>query len=173
MGLHKIKVSLIIILIATLCGACGYRFAEQGGFPGDTNRLFVQVLENQTQETGVESTITAALLDELTLRKTHQLTGGNDEADIILSGVVKQVTIRTIAVSEPTVAAERRVTVTVDLKLTKTDGSTAWAANGLSDFQEYLVNQNTELTDANRRIAIRKLANRIAERVVNRLSDDF
>ena len=167
------KGCLIIILIAVLCGACGYRLAEQGGFPGDTERLFVNVLENQTQETGVENIITAALLSELTLRKTRNLANGMADADVVLSGIVKHVDFRTISVSQPTVANERRVTVSIDLKLTKTDGSTAWAAKDISDFQAYLVNVNQGITDANRQNAIRILSKRIAERVVNRFSDDF
>ena len=167
------KPIVIIILIIVLCGACGYRFAEEGGFPGDTERLFVKVLENQTQETGVENIVTAALLSELTLRKTDELASGIDDADVVLSGVVNLVTISTISVSKPDVADERRVNVTVDLKLTQKDGSIVWTAKGLSDFEAYLVDTDTERTDANRRNAIRVLSKRIAERTVNRFSDDF
>jgi hypothetical protein len=156
-----------------MCEACGYRFADQGGFPGDTQRLFVNVLENKTQETGVENIITAALLSELTLRKTNRLAAGLAEADVVLSGVVKHVNIRTISVSEPRVADERRVTVTVALTLSKTDGSKVWTGGDFSDFEAYLVNVNPEITDANRRNAIRILSKRIAERVINRFSDDF
>ena len=173
MGLSKSKFSAIILLIAVLCGACGYRFAEEGGFPGDTERLFVKVLENKTQETGVESIVTEALLNELTLRKTNELASGFDDADVILSGVVDLVTFITISHREPDVADERRVNVTVDLKLTQKDGSIVWTAKGLSDFEEYLVDTDTERTDANRRNAIRVLSKRIAEKTVNRFSDDF
>ena len=173
MNLKICKLSLIVILAAVLCGACGYRFAEQGGFPGDNERLFVKVLENQTQETGVENIITTELLNELTLRKTHYLTNGTADADVVLSGAVKRVNIRTISVSQPTVAIERRVTVSIDLKLTDTDGNTVWSAKEISDFEAYLVNLDSELTDANRRTAIRVLSKRIAEKVVNRFSDDF
>jgi outer membrane lipopolysaccharide assembly protein LptE/RlpB len=173
MELKICKLSLIVILTAVLCAACGYRFAEQGGFPGDTERLFVNVLENKTQETGVENIITAALLSELTLRKTHYLARGLADADVVLNGTVKQVNISTISVSEPTVANQRRVTVTVSLTLSKTDGSNVWAGGNISDFEAYLVDVNPELTDANRLNAIRKLSKRIAEHVVNRFSDDF
>jgi len=171
--LDKSWVSASIILIGVLISACGYRFAEEKGFPGDTRRLFVQVLENKTQETGVENIITAALLSELTLRKTDELASGIDDADVVLSGVVNLVTIQTISFSKVDVADERRVTVTVDLKLTQKDGRIVWSTGGLSDFEAYLVTADKELTDANRRNAIRVLSKRIAERTVNRFSDDF
>jgi hypothetical protein len=117
--------------------------------------------------------VTEALLNELTLRKTNQLASGIDDADVVLSGVVNLVTINTVSVSKPDVADERRVNVTVDLILTQKDDSIVWAANGLSDFEEYFVDTDTEQTDANRRDAIRVLSKRIAERAVNRFSDDF
>ena len=99
MNLVEGKFSVVIILTVVLFGSCGYRFAGQGGFPGDTERLFVKVLENKTQETGVENILTAALLNELTLRKTDELAGGIDEADFVLSGAVNLVTIETISES--------------------------------------------------------------------------
>jgi len=173
MGLNKSSVSISIILIGVLFSACGYRFAEEKGFPGDTRRLFVQVLENKTQETGVENIVTAALLSELTLRKTDEIASDIDDADVVLSGAVNLVTITTISVSKPDVADERRVTVTVDLKLTRKDGHIVWSARGLSDFEAYLVDADNQLTDANRRDAIRVLSKRIAENTVNRFSDDF
>jgi outer membrane lipopolysaccharide assembly protein LptE/RlpB len=167
------SISLLIFAVAILFGGCGYRFADQGGFPGDNQRLFVNVLENKTQETGVENIITAALLSELTLRKTNRLAAGLAEADVVLSGVIKHVNFETISVSEPTVADERRVSVTVALTLRETDGSKVWTGGDFSDYEAYLVNLNPEITDANRRNAIRILSKRIAERVINRFSDDF
>ncbi|MGD1968671.1 MAG: LPS assembly lipoprotein LptE [Desulfobacterales bacterium] len=171
--LSKSKISIIIIIAAALCEACGYRFAEQRGFPGETERLFVNVLENQTQETGVENIITEALLNELTLRKTHHLANGMADADVIMSGVVRHVDIRTVSTRRSTVADERRVIVSIDLKLTQSDGRTTWAAREITDFEEYFVDPNPEISAANRQNAIRILSKRMAERVLNRFSDDF
>jgi hypothetical protein len=173
MGLNKSKCSVIIVLIALLCYACGYRFGRESGFPGDSDRLFVKLLENRTQETGVESIVTAALLSELTLRKTHGLASGIDDADVVLSGEVEEVAIRTISTRNKDTSGERRVTVSVDLELKKQDGSVVWAANGFTDDEGYIVDTDKERTDQNRRDAIRVLSQRIAERAVNRMSDDF
>jgi outer membrane lipopolysaccharide assembly protein LptE/RlpB len=173
MDLNTSKCSVIIILIAVLFCACGYRFAGNGGFPGGSDLLFVKVLENRTQETGVENIVTAALLSELTLRKTDGLARGIDDADVVLSGEVEEVAIRTISTRNKDTASERRVTVTIDLNLKKQDGRVVWAANGLVDDQGYIVDADKERTDQNRRDAIRVLSQRIAEKVVNRMSDDF
>ncbi len=171
--MNNSKFCPVVILIAILWSACGYRFVEQGAFPGETERLFVKVLENRTQETGVENIVTAALLSELTLRKTNNLASGLDKADVVLSGAVEKVEIGTIATRTRDTAGERRVTVTVALKLSKQDGNVVWSTRGLSDDEGYLVVADNERTDQNRRDAIRLLSQRIAEKVVNRLSDDF
>jgi outer membrane lipopolysaccharide assembly protein LptE/RlpB len=173
MGLNTNKCSLIIILIAVLFCACGYRFAGEGGLPGDSDLLFVKVLENRTQETGVENIITAALLSELTLRKTDRLARGMDDADVVLSGEVEEVAIRTISTRNKDTAGERRVTVTIDLNLKKQDGRVVWAVKRLTDDEGYSVDVDKERTDQNRRDAIRVLSQRMAEKVVNRMSDDF
>ena len=172
MSLH-FKHIWLLSLTWLLAISCGYRFGEQGGFPGNTDRLFVKVLENRTQETGVENIVTAALLSELTLRKTNNLASGLDNADVVLSGVVEEVEIRTIATRTRDTAAERRVTVTVALKLTKQDGNVVWSTRGLRDDEGYFVAADNERTDQNRRDAILLLSRRMAEKVVNRLSDDF
>jgi outer membrane lipopolysaccharide assembly protein LptE/RlpB len=173
MGLSKCRVIAVTLMIGVLLVACGYRFAQQEGFPNGTRRLFVKVFQNQTQETGVENTVTAALLSELTLRKTDKLASSMDNADVVLSGVVEEVTIETIAAKKPDTASERRVAVTVNVQLTKQEGDVIWAAKKFSDNQGYQVSDNPEQTDQNRRDAIRLLSRRIAEKVVNRLSDNF
>ena len=172
MGLHKSRIITVALIISVLLGACGYRFAEQGGFPGGTHLLFVKVFQNPTQETGVENIVTAALLSELTLRKTDALASSMDNADVILSGVVEEVSIQTIAIKKDT-ASERRVTVTISVKLARQEGSVVWAAREFSDNEGYRVDADPEQTDQNRRNAIRLLSRRIAEQVVNRLSDNF
>jgi outer membrane lipopolysaccharide assembly protein LptE/RlpB len=172
MGLNRSKIIAIIILIAVLT-ACGYRFAEQGSFPGGTHRLFVEVFQNLTQETGVENIVAAAFMSELTLRKTDALASSMDKADVVLSGVVEEVTISTIAYKKTDVASQRRVTVTLNVKLTKQEGDPIWVAKRFSDNEGYQVTDNPEQTDQNRRGAIRLLSRRIAERVVNRLSENF
>ena len=107
------------------------------------------------------------------MRKTESLASGIDDADVVLSGEVEEVAVRTISTRNKDTAGERRVTVTIDLNLKKQDGSVVWAANGLTDDEGYTVDADKESTDQNRRDAIRVLSQRIAEKVVNRMSDDF
>ena len=107
------------------------------------------------------------------MRKTDELVGSLDNAEVVLSGVIAEVTIGTIATKKKDTASQRRVTVTMSVQLTKQAGSIVWATKELSDNEAYQVDNNPEQTDQNRRDAIALLSRRIAEKVVNRLSDNF
>ncbi|MFQ5772210.1 MAG: LPS assembly lipoprotein LptE [bacterium] len=167
------KYICLFFLVWLFVAACGYRFAGNGEFPEETNRIFVEVLENRTSETGVENIVTSELLKEFTLRKTNNLAGSPDDADALLSGVIQFVIIQTISPKGKDAASERRVTVTVDLKLAQKDGQVIWTAKSLTDNEGYKIDENKERTEQNKREALRVLSQRIAERTMNRLSDDF
>jgi outer membrane lipopolysaccharide assembly protein LptE/RlpB len=153
---------LPVVFVLTLAG-CGYRFPGSGAFPRGVDRIFVEVLENKTNETGVENIVTSNLIDEFILR----------DADSILSGSVAKITIHTISTKGRDSASERRVTVSVNLNLSDKDGKVIWVAKGLSDDQAYSVTDDKNLTESNKRVAIGLASRRIAERALNRLTDDF
>jgi hypothetical protein len=153
--------------------SCGYRFPGGGGFPQGVDRIFVEVLENKTSETGIENIVTEELINELVLREKENLANRMDDADAILGGNISRVIIRTIAARGQDSANERRVTVEVNLKLRKINGDVIWAANKLSDNQAYPVSEDKNTTETAKRLAIAEASKRIAERALNRLTDDF
>jgi hypothetical protein len=107
------------------------------------------------------------------LREQDRLAGKIDNADSILGGAVSRVSIHTISAKGRDSASERRVTIWVDLKLTDKSGDVIWAAKGLSDDQAYNVSDDKNATETNKRVAINLASRRIAERALNRLTDDF
>ena len=161
-----------IFLLCISLSACGYRFAGSGSFPAGIKSVCIPILKNHTSEAGIENTITNDLIYEVT---RHDITvlSSKDKADGILSGVIRSMTIEAITHKDPQTSSERRVTVTVNLKLTSRSGKVVWSTKGLSDYEEYDVMQNKLETEQNRRDAISTLSKRLAERVYNRLTDDF
>ena len=83
--------------------------------------------------------------------------------------------IRTISRKGSHTPLERRVQVAVDLKLTDPDGSVIWSAKGVSTNEAYNVDPDNDkhVTEQNRRVAIAALSKRLAEKIYNRLTDDF
>jgi outer membrane lipopolysaccharide assembly protein LptE/RlpB len=163
----------LIIGLLGILAACGYRFSGAERYPGGVRTLFIGMLENQTSETGIEVTLADALVAEFTLQRSRALVASPGGADAHLSGVVKQVTIRTISSRGKDAAAERRVTVEVELKLTGRDGQVLWKATRITDNESYPVSEDKFVTEFNRRAAETILSRRIAERIYNRFTDDF
>jgi len=164
-------------LLLFLCGlltACGYRFAGSGSFPEGVDTIYVEVMENRTSKIGAERIVTNQLIFEFSRRRENSLVSKLDEADAIFKGSINSLRTQTISRQGTAVANEREVTMTVDLKLIKRDGGTViWAANGLSDREAYDVTDAKIETDRNEELAIRRLSERMSERIFNRLTDDF
>jgi len=172
--LKKPAIIGLLILLSGLVTACGYRFAGSGAFPEGVNTIYVEVIENRTSKTGAERIVTNQLIFEFSRRRENSLVSKLDEADAILKGSINSIRTQTISRVDSEVANEREVTMTVDLKLIKRDGgAVAWAANGLSDREAYDVLDSKIETDRNEEQAIRRLSERISERIFNRLTDDF
>lgn len=152
--------------------ACGYTFVGSGSFPAGIKSVCIPILENRTSETGMENILTNDLIYELTRDKKVSLTS-RDQADALLSGVIKSMSIGTISRTGTHSSLERRVRVTVDLKLTSPDGRVIWSARGVSANEAYDVMPDKLATEQNRRNAISVLSKRLAERVYGRITDDF
>ena len=172
--MHKKNImTWLSVMIMTVLAGCGYRFTGSGTFPGGVNQVFVEVLENNTSESGVETTVTENLVNEFTLREKETFVGDINEADSILSGAVSRISFHTISAKGKDSARERRVTVSVSLQLSDRKGRVLWAAKNLSDNEAYQVVDDKNETERNKRVAIGRASRRIAERALNRLTDDF
>lgn len=168
------KGKIIWIVFAILCflaflSACGYKFAGGGSLPSGINSVSVKMLANRTSEIGIENTFTNDLIYEFTRKgKTTSI----DKADAILSGVIQSMSIETISHSGVHTSLERRVTCTLDLKLTDNNGRIVWSKAVSSD-EAYDVVSAKLSTEQNRHDAISTLSKRLAEKVYNSLTEDF
>lgn len=161
----------IFLFCLSLLG-CGYKFAGSGSFPVGIQSVCIPILKNNSSEAGVENTITNDLIYEITSHDIAILPS-KSEADGVLSGVITSITIETIARQDTQTSSERRVTVTVHLTLTSRDGAIVRSVKGLSDHEEYDVATDKTETEQNKLDAISVLSKRLAEKVYNRITEDF
>lgn len=171
----KLKSTTIYVNLFFILGilGCGYHFPGGGQFPEGVSQIHIEVFNNKSSESGVENIVTRNMINEFTLRQEESLATSIDTADAILGGAVTGISIRTIASKGESSASERRVTVSVDFKLTRKDGQLIWAAKGITDNEAYPVSTDKNVTENNKRIAIDDASKRIVERALNRLTDDF
>jgi len=162
----------IIFLFLITVSACGYKFAGGGSFPAGIKSICVVTLENRTSETGAENIFTNDLIYEVTRDDKVVLTN-KDKADALLSGVIKSMNIQTISHTGTHSSLERRVTITVDVKLTDPNAKVIWYANDVSANEAYDVMPDKLATEQKKRDAISVLSKRLAEKCYARITDNF
>ena len=161
-----------IIVILLFFSACGYRFSGSGNLPGGIQTVAIEIFENRTTETGLENIITNDLIYEFT-RKGRRVQKDSKKAEAVLTGVIGSERITTISRQAQQSALARRVTIVVSLKLTGSDGGVKWSASGVSEFQDYNVTTDKQANEISKRRAIEDLSKKLAEKVYNRLTDNF
>ena len=161
-----------VIIILLFFSACGYRFAGSGNLPGGIQTIAIEIFKNRTTETGLENTFTNDLIYEFT-RKGRRVQKNSKEADAILTGVIESERITTISRQAQQNALARRVEIIVSLKLTDPDGGVKWSASGVAAFEDYDVATDKQANEVSKRRAIETLSKKLAEKVYNRLTEDF
>lgn len=176
--LKKKKLSRLYLSIGlcwVLCmavSACGYRFSGGGELPGGTKKLNVSIFENRTNENGLESQIANDLIYQFTRFGNLQLTE-KAKADAFLTGTIKSVRSVTISHQSANTSTERRIQVTLAVKLSATEGGLLWSDNAISAYETYAVSTDKAQTERNKKSALAILSSRVAERIYYRLTDNF
>ena len=168
----KRKMLWLILALWIVFSACGYRFAGSGSLPAGIKTISINIFENRTAETGLENTVTNDLIYEITRSRGSALIR-KDKAEANLSGVIVSTQTGAISRSSIDTSTERRVTVTLNLKLTNTSGIIIWSAKSVSQSEAYVVENDKQGTEQNRQDAISKASKRLAETIYNRLTEDF
>jgi len=165
------QISILLLFWLTF-SACGYRFAESGDFPFQIRRICIPPLENRSTETGADAIFANHLISEFS-RNSDLLLTNRDEADAVLSGKIRSVSVSTISRKGSHTSLERQIRITVDVELIASDEETLWSARGISEREAYAVESDKAATEHNRRQALLVVSERIAEIVYERLTNNF
>jgi len=111
---------------------CGYRFAGTGGgFPRDVQTVYVEPFVNRSRIVGIEAEIASALRSELhrqgRLRVVHRL----EEADAILSGVIRSLENQVVAANRVDEVLQYELALVMDATLRRrSPDEVLWRARG-------------------------------------------
>ena len=163
----------LLMAMGLFVGACGYRFPGAGEIPGGIKTVWIPLFLNRTNEIGLENTLTNDLTNEFITRRKNALASDEKTAGGVLIGEIVSIFTRTITQTQAGGTVEREVVVTVDLKLTSENDQVAWASRGVSARETYDVGANSLEAEVNRQEALLLLSDRLAEKMYNRLVEDF
>lgn len=165
--------AVVIMAAAAMLAACGYRFQGPAKLPGEARTLYVETFQNRTNQDGLETLVTNAIVAEFTKRSDALVASDPAAADLLMRGVIRSMDSQTISSRRKDAAGERRVTIRLDAQLVDPDGRVVWEAKGLTDNDAYPVTDDKFENEQRERRTARMAATRIAERIFNRFTDDF
>lgn len=116
---RRCALPLVSLAMALLAGACGYRFVDSAAaLPEDVRTVYVEPFINRTRAVGLENGLALALRRELSAQPRPRLAERPDDADAILSGVIRTFGIRGVAVNrfDEVLQMEARIDVEATLR---------------------------------------------------------
>ena len=140
--------------------------------PEGVKTIAIPVLENQTAESGIESTVTGDLIYEFTRSKVVEIVN-EPEADAVLRGNIRSLDVTTVSHTQRYDSDLQRVEVILDFQLERVDGRVLWGVKGISDDEPFDVSDDKRTTEQNKREAVGLISERLAEKVHNRVLEDF
>lgn len=187
------------LLFALAATGCGYHFSGGGeGIPEDVQTVFLEVFVNRSPDVGMEQEIASALRSEFHQRGRLQIVDRIDQADAVLSGVIRSVDNRAVSVNRHDEVLQYELTLVADMTLRRRTpdevlwqvrrnklfelyaGSRAAVVTTASEFKTGTLNSDDvrrlsdiHLTETLSRQAREKLVTRFARELHQRLMETF
>ena len=143
---------VIGIVLASVGGGCGYQFSTTGeGFPKDVRTVFVAPFVNTTRDVGIDREITSALRSEFRRRGEIRLADRLEDADAILTGVVRSLDTRVVSVNKNDEVLQYEVALVVDLSLRRrSPDELLWRTQGIRLVETYSGSRGAVVTTSSK-----------------------
>jgi hypothetical protein len=165
---------LLCLLSALLISGCGYRFSPGGEYIEKKIRtVFIDNFTNRTGETYIDNTIRNAFINQFTTGSRFTIVDRREKADAVFRGSIDNITTAPLSYQKSNLAAEERVTITMELAFEEQDTKKSiWTNKSFSGYQDYAT-PDLNSKEANRKNALIKLSNDTAERAYRLMMSGF
>ena len=194
---------MFLVLLAgvslSVIGACGYQFVgESSLLPKDARTIYVEPFINRGRDVGMEKELTTALRAEFYRRSQLRVVDQSEQADLILSGVIRSLESNVSSVNRKDEVLEYESILILDVTLRRREpneilwrgqgvrltevhgGSRAAVVTTSSDFRTGTLNAadirrmtDIQLTEAERRSVRDQLMERFAKELHQRVIEMF
>ena len=141
-------VAVALFVVWSALAGCGYQFGHGDGLlPKDAQTIFVEPFLNRTRDVGVGQEFTTAMRSELYRRARLRLVDQAEQADVILSGVVRVLDSETASVNRRDEALQYESRLVLDVNLRRREpNEILWRGPGLRLTQTYAGSRATVVT---------------------------
>ena len=192
-------ITIISLVLGAALGGCGYQFGGGGGLlPKDAQTIYVETFINRSREVGIDKELTTAMRGELYRKGRLRLVEQAEQADVILSGVVRSLESNTASVNRFDEVLQMQAQMIVDLNFRRREpNEILWRGPGItltqiyagsrgavvissSEFRTQTLNTSDvrrltdiQLTEAQQSRAREQLMDRFAQELFQRLMEMF
>jgi outer membrane lipopolysaccharide assembly protein LptE/RlpB len=140
------KIALMVLCVA-LAG-CGYEFGGGAALlPKDAETIYVETFINRTREVGIDRELTTAVRGELYRKGRLRVVDQADQADVILSGVVRSLDSQTLSINRFDEVLQMESHMVVDLNLRRREpNEILWRGPGIKLSQVYAASRAAVVT---------------------------
>lgn len=163
------------LLAGVLLAGCGYHAPGAGDqWVGSGSRtLYVEPFANHTPEPYLETILTDEIVTQFNYSRLVDLTSQRDTADLLMTGAVTSFSSSALAYNPRDNISEYRAQMTATAKLLRrSDNAVLWQGT-LSRDEVFSSRDDKSQQRVGERLAARKTAERLAEDLLARLTDDF
>ena len=156
----------LALLGVFLLAACGYHVrGRETNLPPGIHSVAIPIFANRTDQTGIETDVTRALVEKFISTRRLSITTGNS-ADALLTGSVTSFVTTPVAVTSSTqISTEYRATLTMEFSFQGVKDGKVLFREAMNDWRNYPVVADLNVTEQNKRDAIRAISVLLAERI--------
>ncbi|MBF0243361.1 MAG: hypothetical protein HQK64_12920 [Desulfamplus sp.] len=178
----RLNTFFAIFVVATFfISSCGYTLQDGYKLPDDIKTISVMVFKNSSSQTGAEIIFTNALIEELMGSTTvkvinhEQITNtiNSINADAVIQGTIISISFDALARTSYDLVYKRGINAVINLEMKSKKGDVLFAVKDLTDRESYTVYRENFMDQALIDSALKKVAKRIAKRVVSQMGDSF
>ena len=163
------------IAVVLAIGGCGYRLVdERAVFGPEVASIEIRAFENRSAEPGYEQMLADSLEEEFSRRGALRPLLGPGGADLVLSGSIREVRVRSAVFSSVEFSVEDEVRVSLRVSVGHpAEGRSLWEQPDLRVSEKFRSSPDPQVYKSNKQQALRRLSARIAERIHDGLFQRF
>ena len=163
---------LICLIALLLVGGCGYHIQGNTSLPTGIKAVHVTLFENRSGESGAENTFTNAFIKELLMKTNAQVTD-ESHARGFITGIIRSISVGDLTRSSDDAVLQGQVRATMDLSMADDKGHVVWEVKGYSDNKVYTASSSNVTDESAKREAVEEIANRLSEKLVSAMGDQW
>ena len=160
---------IITLLLAILVAGCGY--STRGNRPAHIKTVAVPILRNRTLESGIETTVTSAIVAAF---GTRLRVVPIDRADAVLDGEIVGYNAQSVSFNQSANVNAYRVTIVVNFEFRDVrQGTVLWKEASLTQTSDFSVQGSISDTIARQVGSNGQAAEQLGGRIVNAVTERF